>query len=125
MRSFPSVKPLPRTVTSTDAHRVTDAFISKRLPPWVKQASPVEIAELRRLIASHRASRKRVEEATRGLVLPHAYALQVYGEGLASTLSAGQSLAKLQWREMTRRVTGFTSPYTSRASLTHSLVCCA
>lgn len=111
MRSFPSVTPLPKTVTSTDAHRVTDAFISKRLPPWVKQASPAEIAELRRLIASHRASRKRVEEATRGLAPPHAYALQVYGEGLASILPAGQSLAKLQWREMTRRATGFTSPY--------------
>lgn len=111
MRQFAAVSQKPLAYTVEDEQRATDRFIQQRLPDWLKEASVGQISELRRLLDAHKASQKRVKDATQAVAPVQQFAATQFARALSRFLPAGKSLSKLQWRDKGVELLGVSLPH--------------
>ncbi|WP_312934193.1 NEL-type E3 ubiquitin ligase domain-containing protein [Pseudomonas sp.] len=76
---------------------VTDRFIRKRLKPWLIDATPAQINNLRDRFRAYHVSHQRVRQATLGLISLEDFARQQFNHRLASFLPLGLSIEQLDW----------------------------
>ena len=118
MRDFSAPLQTPAISPAEEGARATDSFIRHRLPQWIQQASPEQLAELRRLFAGHKATQQQIAAATKTIVPLHPFAEASFTQALGLHLGAGQSLARLEWRDKVRSLEGVSVPRVEEAYTT-------
>lgn len=86
--------------------KIIDAFIHKRLPQWLKDASAEDIGHLKTLMARHQATQDALSAATASALPVKMFATQAFAAGLASLLPVNVKLEDLDWRTKVRSIQG-------------------
>ncbi|QXI36846.1 NEL-type E3 ubiquitin ligase domain-containing protein [Pseudomonas xantholysinigenes] len=91
--------------------KIIDAFIHKRLPQWLKDASAEDIGHLKTLMARHQATQDALSAATASALPVKMFATQAFAAGLASLLPVNVKLEDLDWRTKVRSIQGASTPH--------------
>ncbi|WP_252091931.1 NEL-type E3 ubiquitin ligase domain-containing protein [Pseudomonas sp. MWU13-3659] len=109
----PTSSSQPAAITAESFHTWTDNLIANQLPAWFKQASLERLKALHGAFKAHESSRKRLAQATSGLVSAQAFAEQQFTSLVEALLPNGPALDGLEWLESWYEV----SPIISTPSL--------
>ncbi|CAK16285.1 NEL-type E3 ubiquitin ligase domain-containing protein [Pseudomonas entomophila] len=95
MKANPPAQPVATKLERS--HKLLDDFIGAKLPAWLKQASVHRLKALHEAFTAHEKSRKRLAQATSGLVSAQQFAEQKLKPMLEALLPDGPALDALEW----------------------------
>ncbi|MCG8295538.1 NEL-type E3 ubiquitin ligase domain-containing protein [Pseudomonas entomophila] len=100
----PTSSSKPAAITAESFHSWTDNLIANQLPVWFKQASVERLKALHEAFKAHERSRKRLAQATSGLVSAQVFAEQKFTSMVEALLPNGPTLDGLEWLESSYEV---------------------
>lgn len=95
MKANPPAQPVASELERS--HTLMDGFIGAKLPAWFKRASVQRLKALHAAFKAHEKSRKRLAQATSGLVSAQQFAEQKLRPMLEALLPDGPALDALDW----------------------------